>query len=61
MKSVGTMLKQIEGLTSNDLTPWEDSFFESVWVCSKEGKETTRLSEKQVECIEKIYAKHFGD
>jgi hypothetical protein len=61
MKSIGAMIKQIDGLSDSDLNIWETSFFDSVWTTSKEGKETSRLSEKQVECIEKIYNKHFGD
>ena len=61
MKSLGAMIQQIDGLHDSDFTTWELGFFDSVLVRSNHGKETSKLSEKQVECIERIYTKHFGD
>ena len=62
MKSVGAMVKQLEGLhETGDVTPWENEFIASVVLRSNYGSLTQRLSEKQVEIIERIYKKHFGD
>lgn len=61
MKSLGAMIQQIDGLRDADFTAWELEFFDSVLIRSKHGKETSKLSEKQVECVERIYKKHFGD
>lgn len=61
MKSVGAMIQQIDGLHDSDFTTWELEFFDSVLTRSKHGKETSKLTEKQVECVERIYQKHFGD
>lgn len=58
--SVGTMLKQIDALCgTRDVTDWEDEFIASVVQRSNGGKDTTRLTEKQVEIIERIHKKHF--
>lgn len=61
MKSIGAMIQQIDGLHDEDFTTWELNFFDSVLVRSSHGKNTTKLSEKQVEVIERLYNKHFGD
>lgn len=61
MLSIDSMLKRIESLTdSDDLTPWENDFVSSVWEQSKQGMDTTRLSEKQIDVIERIFNKHFS-
>lgn len=61
MTSIGTMIKRIAGLQgTRDLTKWEETFICSVIDLTKGGKETTSLSEKQVEIIEHIHNKHFA-
>ena len=62
MKSIGAMVKQLQPLCGTpDLSAWETDFVESVVLRSNNGTLTTRLSEKQVEVVGRIYAKHFGD
>lgn len=59
--SVGTMLEQIHGLLgTGDLTEWEQDFVRSVWGWSKEGKDTTLVTEAQLGVVERIYRKHFA-
>lgn len=62
MKSLGAMVRQLEGLhETGDVTPWESEFIGSVVLRTNNGSLTQRLTEKQVEVIERIYKKHFGD
>jgi len=62
VKSIGAMVKQLQPLCgTSDLTAWETDFVENVVLRSNNGTLTTRLSEKQVEVIGRIYNKHFGD
>jgi hypothetical protein len=60
--SIGTMIEQLDGLRdTKDLTHWEHGFITGVlerYLLA--GKDTTRLSPKQVEAIEKIWSKHFA-
>lgn len=42
------------------LREWEDTFIGSVIERTDEGKNTTLLSAKQVEIIERIHSKHFA-
>ncbi len=61
MRSVGSMLEMLDGLSgTNDLTAWESDFVSSVVQQTDGAKKTSRLSEKQVEQIERIYRKHFA-
>lgn len=55
------MLSQLEGLHIDDVTDWEKDFLNSIYSQIENGKLVTELSGKQVEVIEKIYKKHFGD
>lgn len=62
MKSVGAMVKQLEGLIgTSDLNDWETGFVSSIVGRTQRGVDTVRLSPKVIEIIERIYAKHFGD
>jgi hypothetical protein len=61
MISINTMIKRIAGLQgTRDITEWEDSFIGSVVDKTEGGKETTGLSGKQVEIVERIHNKHFA-
>lgn len=61
MTSLGTMLKRISGLHgTKDVSDWESRFIGSVWEKSGYGKDTTALSAKQIEIIERIHNKHFA-
>lgn len=62
MKSLAQKLAQCEGLIdTTDLNPFENGFLKGVTDTVRErGGDTTRLSEKQVDVIERIYGKHFA-
>jgi hypothetical protein len=60
MKSVGAQIKQLHGIIE-ELSDWEQSFVESVWTRSDEGRKTLNLTERQVDIVPTIYRKHFGD
>lgn len=62
MASVSTMIEQLDALRdTSDLTAWEAKFVTSVLnIYLTSGKETRRLSAKQIECIEQIWTKHFA-
>ncbi len=61
MKSIGQMIRQLEGLVgTSDLNDWENDFVENQVQRTGHGKMTEGLSEKQVEIIQKIYNKHFA-
>jgi hypothetical protein len=62
MISIGTMVKRIKCLTgTKDVTAWENDFISDIYRKTNQGADTSRLSERQVEIIEKIHSKNFGD
>ena len=62
MKSIGAMIRQIEGLADTpDVTAWENEFIESIVTRTHHGKATTTLTDGQITSIQRIYKKHFGD
>lgn len=61
MKSIGQMIKQLDGLRdTKDVNDWENRFIKSVVGWSENGECTKVLSAKQIEVIERIYRKHFA-
>ncbi|HYE38178.1 hypothetical protein [Methylocaldum sp.] len=61
MLSLGTQIKSLMGLLElDDFTSWETDFVSSVARQTREGQDTTRLTEKQIEVIERLHKKHFG-
>jgi hypothetical protein len=58
--SLGTKVKQIAGLKMGDVTTWEINFIDDVQRLTWNGANTTRLTEKQIEVIERIWSKHFA-
>lgn len=62
MASVNTMLQQCAGLIgTRDVTAVEDKFLQNVWARSEQGKRPDKLSGPQVEWLEDLHAKHFGN
>ena len=62
MKSIYAMLQQLKNLLDTvDLNPFETRFVKDVSEQSEQRNSTTHLSSKQVELIEKLYSKNFGD
>lgn len=61
MTSIGTMIKRISGLLgTSDLNAWEQGFVSGVTEKTNDGDQTTSLSAKQIETIERIHDKHFA-
>ena len=60
MTSLNTMVKKCAGLVgTKDVTPWEDQFLQSVLEKTAQGDNTTSLTEKQVDVLQRLYSKHF--
>lgn len=58
MVSIGTMVKQLEGLCgTTDVSEWEEGL---ITTCVEAQKLGRTLSEKQVTKIEQIWIKHFA-
>lgn len=61
MLSIGAKIRQIAGLAGTSAVDERTSdFITSVYDQSNSGAHTSQLSEKQVEWVEDIHAKHFG-
>ena len=64
MKSLSSMIEQVAAMAgTSDLTQWEALFLSSIIERTRAGRgyDTTRLSPRQAEVIERLYRKHFGD
>lgn len=61
MVSIGKMLLQVAGMCdTSDLTDWENTFLKSMMDRTQNGKDTSGLSEKQVNAIVSIFDSHCG-
>jgi hypothetical protein len=61
MTTINTMVKRISGLAgTSDVTDWEDDFINSIVEQSDDGDDTSSLTEKQINVIERIFKKHFS-
>lgn len=61
MTSINTMVKRISGLAgTSDVTDWEDDFITSIVEQSDDGDDTSSLTEKQINVIERIFKKNFS-
>ncbi|OQA34015.1 MAG: hypothetical protein BWY57_00812 [Betaproteobacteria bacterium ADurb.Bin341] len=59
--SIGSMIRQISGLSgTKDVTEWESGFIANIVDKTFDGRDTTMLTGKQVETVERIYSKHFA-
>lgn len=60
MTSTTTMIERLSGcLDTGDLTAWEEGFVRSL-VERKNAGQVTQLSDRQVEALERLHAKHFA-
>lgn len=60
-QSIGAMVEQVSGmLGTRDLNDWEAGFVESIVERIGDVKDTSRLSSRQVEIVERIWRKHFA-
>lgn len=61
MTTINTMVKRIAGLAgTSDVSEWEDSFIESIVEKTRDGEDTSALTERQIEVIERLFKKHFA-
>jgi hypothetical protein len=61
MTTHNTMVKRVSGLQgTHDVSDWEDEFIASIVEKTRGGDDTSRLSEKQIEVLERIFRKHFA-
>lgn len=61
MTSLNTMVKRCSGLIdTNDVSDWESDFLQSIVERTSEGDNTTSLTEKQIDVLERIFNKHFA-
>lgn len=59
--SLGTQIKQLAGLLgTDDISDWEQRFIKSVYGWSSKGENTSAITAKQIDVIERLYAKHFA-
>ncbi len=60
MASINTMVKRLAGLADTaDVTDWENQFIKSILDKTSNGYNTTSITEKQLDVIERIHDKHF--
>lgn len=60
MVSTTIMIQRLEGcMGTGDLSDWEEQFVRSL-VQLLESGEVTRLSEKQLDILERLYGRHFA-
>ena len=61
MTSLNTMVKRCSGLIdTNDVSDWESDFLQSIVERTNDGDNTTSLTEKQIDVLERIFNKHFA-
>lgn len=62
MASLNTMVKKVAGLAdTSDVSDWENQFIKSVVEKTEHGKNTTSLTEKQIDVLERLHGQHFAD
>lgn len=62
MLSTNSKIKKIIGLQgTKDLTEWEEEFVESIRFKTQGGNLVGNVTEKQLDVIDRIHKKHFGD
>jgi hypothetical protein len=58
MRSLGKQIELLQGLVgTKDVSDWESNFIASVF---RHKNDTSCLTEKQVEIIERLHDKHFA-
>jgi hypothetical protein len=56
------MIEQLDGLiNTGDLSQWENQFVTNLVLRTVHGRDTTTLTEKQIERLQELYCKHFAD
>ena len=61
MTTLNTMVKRVAGLQgTKDVSDWEDQFIASIVQKTREGEDTSGLSERQITALERLFEKHFA-
>ena len=61
MTSLNTQVMRVAGLLdTKDLTDWENRFVASIYEQTQNGKNTTSLTEAQIDVLERLHDKHFS-
>lgn len=61
MASLNTMVQRVAGLQdTTDVSEWESKFIASIVEKTQGGRNTTSLTEKQIEVLERLFEKHFA-
>ncbi|CAN5714396.1 hypothetical protein BH10PSE18_BH10PSE18_07990 [soil metagenome] len=61
MASLNAQVQKVAGLAGTpDVNPWEDTFIASIVRQTQNGKNTSSLTEKQVDVLERLYERHFA-
>lgn len=61
MASLNAMVRKVSGmLGTKDLSDWEESFVQSVVDKTRDGADTTSLTEKQIDVLQRLHDKHFA-
>lgn len=62
MTTLNTMVKRCAGLLgTGELSEWEEDFMRGVLARTRNGDDTRALTERQVDSLERIFEKHYGD
>lgn len=62
MTTLNTMVKRLHGLLGTpDLNAWEDEFVHNCYVKTLAGEDTRALTERQIDVLERLFNRHFGD
>jgi len=62
VKSLGAKVKQVSAMAdTKDLNVRENDFVKNVVRQTRDGNNTTTLTPAQVDWVERLYARHFGD
>lgn len=60
MTTLNTMVRRVSGLLdTKDLSDFEEDFVQSIVQKTKNGDNTTSLTEKQIDVLTRIHDKHF--
>lgn len=61
MASLNAMVKKVSGLAdTKDVSDWENQFVKSLVEKTREGADTTSLTEKQIDVLQRLHDKHFA-
>lgn len=60
MASLNSMVKRVAGLAdTRDVNDFENRFIKSLVEQTEQGDNTSRLTEKQIDVLQRIHDKHF--